>query len=538
MKRTGRLRRALLIGLAGMVSLALAGAVPSSAEAHTKRPAVPVLRWQSCGSDFPHLLCTTATVPLDYDRPHGRTTRLALAKRPATDSAHRIGTVFVNPGGPGGSGVNMVKFGFGDYLGDRLKGRFDVVGFDPRGVAASTPLHCFASQAALEEFFVDQPIFPYEKKQQRPFFRQFRSLAGECLDDRRSVARHMSTADVARDMDLLRRAVGDAKLTYLGFSYGSYLGNTYANLFPDRVRALAIDGVLDPRLWSSGWQIVSDRVATQKVFEEFLRLCDAAREDCAFYRPGGSAARWSALADALRREPLILDSLTYSYDVLIADAARTMYAPEVWTDYALLLDYVALVVLTEKSGTGALVTQRSELLRRLAGTTPEPNYPNFVDAYYGNQCADTAYPRRFATYRSVAAYAERGSPFGPYWWWRNAGCADWPTARDRYTGPWTAKTSAPVLVIGNRFDPATDLAGARATDRLLRNSRLLTYAGSGHTAYGRTECVTDYIDDYLLTRTLPPVGTICPANPSPFLDAGARASKKRPVLVGLPTLPR
>ncbi len=108
----------------------------------------------------------------------------------------------------------------------------------------------------------------------------------------------MSTADVARDLDLLRRAVGDRKLTYLGFSYGSYLGNTYANLFPQNVRALVIDGVLDPRLWSSGWQIKSDRVATQEEFEEFLRLCDEAGPDCAFSAPEGSAARWEALADS------------------------------------------------------------------------------------------------------------------------------------------------------------------------------------------------------------------------------------------------
>ena len=538
MHRTGRLRRALLIGLAGMVSLALVGAVPSSAEAHTKRPAVPVLRWQSCGPDFPDLLCTTAAVPLDYDRPHGRTTRLALAKRPATDPAHRIGTVFVNPGGPGGSGVDMVKFGFGDYLGNRLEGRFDVVGFDPRGVAASTPLHCFASQGALEQFFVDQPLFPYEKKQQRPYFRQLRRLARECLDDRQSVARHMSTADVARDMDLLRRAVGDAKLTYLGFSYGSYLGNTYANLFPQRVRALVIDGVLDPRLWSSGWQIVSDRVATQKVFDQFLRLCDAAKDSCAFYRPGGSAARWVALAEALRREPLVLDSLIYSYDVLIADAASAMYAPEVWIDYALLLDYVALVVLSKKSGTGRTrdpTLRTAPTARRNDSRAGLSELPRRVlrKSMRRHRVSPTV-----RQYRSIGAYAERESPFGPYWWWRNAGCAAWPTAPDRYTGPWTATTSAAVLVVGNRFDPATDLAGARATDRLLGNSRLLTYAGSGHTAYGRSDCATDYIDDYLLSGALPPIGTICPANPSPFLDSGARASKKRPVLVGLPSLPR
>ncbi|MFP5282144.1 MAG: alpha/beta hydrolase, partial [Actinomycetes bacterium] len=143
-----------------------------------------------------------------------------------------------------------------------------------------------------------------------------------------------------------------------------------------------------------------------------------------------------------------------------------------------------------------------------------------------------------AAYRLIGAYAEQGSRFGPYWWWANAGCAAWPTAPDRYAGPWTANTSAPVLVVGTVFDPATDYAGARASARLLRNSRLLTYAGWGHTAYGRSECATGHINDYLLTGALPATGTVCPANPSPFLTAAARTSRTPHPLVGLPSLKR
>jgi pimeloyl-ACP methyl ester carboxylesterase len=526
--------KALGIAMSLLGVLALGVVVTPTAEASRGGPPVPRLDWRPCGEDLPGKLCATARVPLDHDEPRGRTTELALAKVPASDPSRRIGTVFVNPGGPGGSGVEFVLFGFGDFLAANLDGRFDVVGFDPRGVGSSDPLHCFDSEEDLDAFLADQPVFPYRRAQERPFFDHYRSLASECLDDRQAVARHMSTADVARDLDLLRRAVGDSRLTYLGFSYGSYLGNTYANLFPGRIRALVIDGVLDPRLWSSGWQIKSDRKATQAVFDEALRLCDAAGSSCAFSARGGSRARWRALANQIRREPLVVDpEFTYTYDLLIADATGAMYAPEVWPDYFTFLDEVADAVLGDQQPGAALSATRDSVLDRLAAPSTEADYPNFFDAYYGNHCADTEYPRRFVTYRAIGIYAEQGSRFGPYWWWSNAGCADWPTSPDRYLGPWTARTSAPVLVVGNYYDPSTDYAGAQASDRLLRNSRLLTYAGWGHTAYGRSECTTAYVDRYLLTGALPRAGTVCPANPNPF-TAVADRRQPRQVLVGLP----
>ena len=530
------LRRVVRIVVVALATFSLIGLVAPPAEAASAGPRVPVLKWRPCGPDFPGKLCATAKVPLDYDRPRGRTTQLALAKVPASNPARRIGTVFINPGGPGGSGVELLLTGFGDTLAANLDGRFDIVGFDPRGVAGSDPLHCFDSAEEADAFFAGLPIFPYQRTQERPFFERYRQLGPECLDDRQAVARHMSTADVARDLDLLRRAVGDAKLSYLGFSYGSYLGNTYANLFPRKVRALVIDGVLDPRLWSTGRQIRSDRVATQQVFDEFLRLCDAAGPQCAFFTSGGSAARWKALANQIRREPVELEpGFRYTYDLLIADAASVMYSPEVWSDYATFLDFVADLALGDRPAAD-LVSRRARLLERLAPAQPEADYPNFLDAYYGNQCADTEYPQRFSTYRATADYAKRGSQFGPFWWWPNAGCANWPTSPDRYVGPWTARTSAPVLVVGNRFDPATDYAGAQASDRLLRNSRLLTYAGWGHTAYGRSACTTDHVDRYLLTGALPRRGTVCPANPNPFTAAADQRLAARAPLVGLPTL--
>ena len=551
-----RVRSLVAAALLISVSSALSGGLPATATPSARPPAptvarsnapdavdpgrVTTLRWKRCGIFHPGYQCAKFTVPLDYDRPNAGTTRIALTRLPATRPEARIGSLFVNPGGPGGSGVDLVLSRFGHFLSTRLDGRFDIIGFDPRGVGASDPLHCFDTRQDLFAFLFTQPVFPYLGWQYRPYFDAFAGLNRECHDDGQRVVEHMSTADVARDLDRMRQAVGDPGLTYLGFSYGSYLGNTYANLFPGNIRALAIDGVLDPQLWASGRQVESDRVATQREFSEFLRLCDEAGPECAFWTPTGSAQRWAQLTTTLRRTPLFLpEGFPYTYDFLIGDALRAMYAPEVWdgpNGAAALFDFLADAALEGQARAAAEVGRlRAALAAQLRPiTTREADYPNFLDAYFGNQCADTEYPRSFAAWRRIDRYARSGSRFGPIWWWSNTGCARWPVDDDRYTGPWTAQTSAPVLVVGNYFDGATDHAGAVATAELLPNSRLLSYAGWGHTAYKRSSCVTDYVNTYLLTVSLPPEGQVCPANPNPFLPRTGRVLPPARVMVGLP----
>jgi pimeloyl-ACP methyl ester carboxylesterase len=523
---------ALALAIAAMAFLA-----GPAAAARDATPQVPTIDWQPCGDDFPGLDCATVDVPLDYDSPGGRKTYIALARVPATDPANRIGSVFLNPGGPGGSGVGLVLSGFGAFVSENLDGRFDVVGFDPRGVGASDPLHCFDSEDDLIAFILAQPVFPYQRGQYRPFYDHFASLADRCLTPRDVIARHMSTADVVRDLDLLRRAVGDRKLTYLGFSYGSYLGNTYANLYPKNIRALVIDGVLDPRLWSSGRQIESDRVATQEEFDEFLRLCKEAGPACAFGDGRRTAKRWEKLARTIEDEPVDLGvGFLYTYDFLIGDAASAMYSPESWggpEGYGVFLDLVADAALGDQSARAKARAARRSFLQAIS-QPEEPDYDNGFDAYFGNQCADTQYPGTFFEFRRIDRFARAGSRFGPYWWWFNAGCTDWPVAADRYAGPWTARTSAPVLVVGNFFDGVTAYTGAQATSRLLENSRLLSYAGWGHTAYGRSECTTEFVDAYLLDGSLPPKGTVCPANPNPFLDFEEASLSAEAHAVGLP----
>ncbi|WP_330276794.1 alpha/beta hydrolase [Lentzea sp. NBC_00516] len=476
--------------LGAVVALVVVLAPPAQAA-----PATAPVAWSPCEPARPGFECATVTVPLDHDDPRGATTTVALTRKPATDRAGRIGSLLFNPGGPGASGIDYV-WAWGEKMSAGVQGRFDVVGFDPRGIGRSNPLRCFASDEERAEFLAAGPIFPYQRAQERPFFDRYRSLAAKCDQP---IARHMSTADVVRDLDLLRRALGDRKLTYFGTSYGSYIGTTYANMFPDNVRALAIDGVLNPELWSSGRQIESDRIATREVLDEFFRLCDEA--SCAF--GPNSKQRWLALLDSVRAKPITLGTEVWTYDAVIQWALFAGFASESWTDVAAVLD------------------QLSDAATGLSAASA-PVYDNFFDANLGTMCADTEFPRTFGEYRAVSRYAEAGSEFGPYWWWSTSACANWPVNEDRYTGPWRARTSAPVLVVGNRFDGSTDFRGARAVAKQLPNSRLLEYAGWGHIAYRRSQCAIDHIHSYLLSGALPAAGTVCPANPNPFLDKASQ----------------
>jgi pimeloyl-ACP methyl ester carboxylesterase len=497
---------------------------------------VPRLRWSDCGEDYPNAECARVEVPLDYDRPWGASTPIALARIPASDQKHKLGTVFINPGGPGGSGVGLALDGFGELLAMLLEDRFDVVGFDPRGVAASNPIQCFDRQDELDAFFARAPLFPYRHRQERPFFELYSGLWRECAAQRQAITRHMSTADVARDLDLLRQAVGDERITYLGFSYGSYLGQTYANLFPSKVRALVIDGVLDAKLWSSGRHIEIDGPASDAELDEFLRLCDEAGPECLLAADGDARGRYADLATALRREPIVFeDGFAYTYDLLVGDTTGALYAPESWGGpggFGALFAYLAEAALGDLDAASAAL-QAWQGLQETFAIDPAV-YDNSTDAYFGNQCSDTEYPATFAEFREIGDLVARTSYIGPNWWWWNAGCASWPTARDRHAGPWTARTSAPVLVVGNYFDGVTGYAGAVSASKALPNSRLLSYAGWGHTAFGRSDCVVDHVTSYLLEGKLPPRNSVCPANPNPFLPAQADPADERGLSIRLP----
>jgi pimeloyl-ACP methyl ester carboxylesterase len=340
----------------------------------------------------------------------------------------------------------------------------------------------------------------------------------------------MSTADVARDMDWLRQALGDAQLNYLGYSYGSQLGQTYVNLFPDNGRAIVIDGVLDPEAWAgvangdrfpAGYRLRSGDGA-RLTLNQFFRLCDEAGPRCKF--SGDSKRRWNRLVRKFQNDPAFVRRVGGSYADFIALTLGLLYAPFIWPDLA------RFYRILEREASQERIDSQTARIRDKLGLAPprQENYPNIIEGLPGVLCSDGINPRDYLRWRRSADRAqEQQGHFGRLWTWNGSACAFWPTGagKDQYLGPWDARTANPVLIVGNRYDPATPYTGAQAAARLLPNSRLLTYAGWGHTAFfSGNFCIDANVTRYLVTTTVPAAGTVCQPAGSPFGRLSARAS--------------
>jgi pimeloyl-ACP methyl ester carboxylesterase len=536
--RTRRRLAALVVALLGL------GALTVSQQPVAAAPATKV-NWSPCWKSVgPSFECGTVAVPLDYDQPTGATVSISLVRLPAADPSRRIGSLFLNPGGPGGSGVEFAVFAGPSLLTQEVRDRFDIVGFDPRGIARSTALRCFGSFRQLR--FTDV-AFPTTDDEAAGWIETDRYLDDACAQRGGALIDHMSTANVARDMDRLRIAVGDDKLTYYGVSYGTMLGQTYANMFPDRFRALAIDGVLDPVAWTTGapgqqglpfsTRLRSDQGA-RDTLREFFRLCDASAPVCPLSSGAGAEATYAAVAAALKAHPLpVTDPETgevfqYTYSFLIGDTLGAMYNSEAWPDLA---SWVAALAgetssaalgrrLSTLRGTRAVARTSRELARSTGYIAKRgfPRYYNFMEGFPAVACADSDNPDRYQAWKDAAAASETAfGYFGRLWTWVSSICAEWPGADpDRYTGPWNTVTDAPVLVVGARWDPATRYEGAVLVHDLLPHSALLTVNSWGHTSLFTSGCADRAIATYLITQATPAPGTQCDQDLVPWVDFG------------------
>jgi pimeloyl-ACP methyl ester carboxylesterase len=488
--------------------------------------ATPKLRWYSC---YGWAQCATAKVPLDYDRPHGKQVTLALLRVKARDQKNKIGSLFVNPGGPGGSSVAMA-LASPYFLSDALLSRFDVVGMDPRGIGFSDQVSCFADTARQTPTMKTLSVgFPWGSAQQKAFIKAAGAEARACSTRGRERAGAMSTAEVARDMDVMRRAVGDGKLTYLGFSYGTALGQYYANMFPDRFRAIAIDGVIDPTAWvgtkRTAGQVQDDRLRSAdgawKAFVELMRRCDAAgATKCSF--AGSPLKRFRTIAERLKKKPVVVGTTKVTYALFISTVLGALYDPDAGAEITELAASLYQLTTPGYVPTKATIESTAGLVKRMVKQAEGRAFPydNSFDAYSAVMCTDGLHPARGSSWPKAAARAEkRATYFGPAWTWASVQCArdNW-TVRDEdaYTGPFTKRTRHPVLVVGSFWDPATNYADAVSSSKLLPNSRLLSSNNWGHTAYGSSACATGTTDRYLLYRALPAKGTVCVGNEQPF----------------------
>lgn len=534
-----------LVGSSVLVPAPPAQAAPSTSTAAARtgeRPppasVVPELRWRSCGPDLAAFQCATARVPLDYDRPHGTTITLALTRLPATDPARRIGTLFTNPGGPGGSGVDFVQSAAPLAYSAQVRARFDILGFDPRGVARSTPATCFATAAQERDWSAGSLPYPVTKAEQRRFQRESRTLAQSCADTSRQRFNHISTANVARDLDLLRRAVGDRQLSYAGYSYGTFLGATYARLFPTKVRALVLDGTIDPREYSGtadrfrgvpvGTRIEQDR-GGDEVFEEFLARCRAAGpQRCSLAALGDPATAARRVLDGLKSAPVDLalpdgTTLQITYQLAVAATYSNLYSPTSWAGLA---DLLAQLALGQQRGAVARADAGAAALVQSARRTAD--YAS-LGGSLGSTCVDARLPSTAAFARAADVQDRRFPDFGRYRAWVAYPCTALAAAgirdTDAYTGPWRQTTNARVLVLGTRFDPATPYRNTRPYADLFRRASVTTLAGWGHTTLGQSRCVDDRVTSYLLEPGVRRSDAICSTDIRPFPAPSASSAR-------------
>ncbi len=492
----------------------------------------PTIDWQACHpeSGLPYF-CGSVSVPLDHNAPEGEKLTLSLIKLSATASTGKIGSLFFNPGGPGNSGVDFV-LGIGSSLRPEIREKFDVIGFDPRGIGLSSPLVCFNGPVTALPFSF--PRNPEEEALRADFDR---TMASSCKTNGGSVLDHMSTANVARDLDLLRQAVGDSQLNYVGYSHGSFLGITYANLFPDKIRAMVLDGVVDPIAYTTGngnegYNLpVTTRFGIDKgaqaTLNEFLRLCDQAGvAQCSF----GDAAtiKFDFLVGYLRMAPIHMIDPTkgpvdLTYDRFIETVISALASSSEWSLLASALNELYGTITNGSIYTAFRAGSAFSALTAALGSTPNPDDLTRAAQQFAVMCSDSINPDNHAAWSSAGEAAEANvGIFGRFAAWQSSPCAVWQgNDPDRYLGPFTQTTTEPILLVANRFDPITPYEGALQAHSLLPNSALLTLEGWGHTSLSLSSCVDQAVSSYLLTSKVPSTEASCQQDAAPFAEASS-----------------
>ena len=459
----------------------------SPTEPTGERPdAAAGLEFAGCGQDY---LCGTLTVPLDHDDPGGASLELAVGMIPAGDPDRRIGYLLVNPGGPGGGMSDFLNAGAG--LSSRLLDRFDVVGWDPRGVGGSVPSRC---QAEARELFLVDPA-PDSPSEQAELAASARAVAEACAANLGDAVGHIGTIDTVRDMDAIRRALAADTISYLGFSYGTMLGLLYAEMFGEHLRAAVLDGVVDPSLTATE-ATVGQTIGFTRTIDDMFAWCRA-EPTCAV--SGDPAEAYERLLARLDAEPL--RDLT---DRVVLDPARGIlatvlasYSSDLWPFY-----FIGLAAAID--GDGTMFGRLGEAYIELAD----------LGAFISIGCADSGAAARAGLDALGRQLVEVAGDFGWASLMSIRPCEYWPvTAGTLPTGAVAAPAAPPILVLGNRGDNATPYEWATSVAGQLRSGVLVSYDGTEHTSYGTSDCVSATVDDYLVEGIVPAGGVDCPAEP-------------------------
>ncbi|MFG3055610.1 alpha/beta hydrolase [Kitasatospora sp. NPDC048239] len=474
------------------------------------------IAWAACPADpeaakakidISGMLCGRLHVPLDYANPAADALDIALIKLPARKPDQRLGSLMVNPGGPGGSGIEMVKYGAKEYDG-ALHDRFDVIGFDPRGTGESSPVVCYDDKQHDEANQLDSPLEPAARRAEH--VRAATDHAAACQAKSGRLLPFVGTRNTARDLDVLRAVSGDRKLNYLGISYGTYLGALYAEEFPQTTGRLILDGAVDPaqdRLDHG----IDQQIGFEKAFERFAADCVQNHADqCPLGKDPAKAAKKAAdFLDGLYDHPMTAkDGRKLGRDLAWTGTLSMLYGDEkvAWQNL--------------RNGLGwAMVGNKPDPLLSFAdnynGRDENGHYSPMEEANGAISCADAARPaptperaqQAVARLQAEAPLVAKGTTVDDF---SDPGCAYWPFRTKEQPHAVRAEGSAPILVVGSTGDPATPYASAEALAKGFANATLLTRVGEGHGAFGKgNACIDAALAAYLVDGTMPAAGTRC-----------------------------
>ena len=497
-----------------IATLALAGCAAPPPTAGAERPS-ELISWTECG---PGLDCATYPVPVDHADPDGETVPLAIVRHRATDPDERLGALFVNPGGPGAPASDLVRAigTAGDlaFVSPEIAARYDVIGMDPRGIGGSGGVRCLTDEQREAVIATDlDPTIPGglplpELQEQASTLRE-----GCAANVDPELLGAMATDAVARDMDLVRAALGEEEIAYLGVSYGTLLGATYATLFPERVARMVLDAPVDPVLWREDplQAALEQTLSAEQQLDSWLQTCRAEGAEACPFGAGDPERAFDALVARLEAQPLDVPA-SPAGPAGTLDGAATLNAARLAVFDRRLWPVLTAGLLAAEAGDGSVLVGLSQTLVR----EPDGSPSGLVEGNVAVNCLDRAVPGELARHEANALAAQQAAPrFGELSGYLSLSCIDWPGDDPaRFTDPLTAAGAGPVLVIGGREDSQTPYPWAEAMTAGLADGHLLTRDGVGHGSYRASgPCVDTAVDAYLIGGQLPPVGTTCPQEP-------------------------
>ena len=524
----------------GSTGGATSGSTTSSTGASASQTSVPqglesfysqTIAWKDCSDGTSPFQCGTVTVPLDYEHPDGRTITIALKKLPASDSDAEHGSLFINPGGPGASGIQDLE-AQATALPEGIRAGYDVVGFDPRGVGQSTPITCWTDED-IHQVLTDaqngklSDIEPINRASSKTLSVQEKmdqgtADAAACAQHSEvpELLDHVGTRNVARDLDVLRAASKDTTLNYLGMSYGTHIGAVYADLFPGRVGRAVLDGAMDPsQRWTDGE--AETTAFKEGVLRQYVEHCRT-QKGCPLTGSTDEAiAQLAAFVDGLDQDPLTTPDSNITVNTQEATTIIQHYAIDK-PDWEAL---TAMLTPAMNNHDGALMVKaKQSVLAPLLPTTTEQavsgaNSVFMAPAVICNDYPDTA--ETVADWDAQSATEKKSHPFfGGTSNGLDAYCRGWGHRAQTPPQETHAEGSAPILVVGLTKDSRTLYPWAQSLTDQLNNGHLLTVEGYGHITFGSNTCATAAMTDFLVNGTVPAEGTTCDAEPQPTADGG------------------